>query len=671
MAFLFPGFLFFLSLVSIPIIIHLFRFRKFRIVYFSNLRFLRDATLETRSRSKVKHLLILLCRILTVIALVMAFSQPYFPGQIKNNGEQKIISIFIDNSFSMQAPGEKGSLLEEAKNDALNIVDAFGPGTRFLVISHDFAPWSGTIISKDKAREVIPSIAPYRSSNTMDAILNRAKDIALQNKVKIGEMYLISDFQQKDILPFQLNDTNITFITLPLKATYFNNISLDSCSFDYPGHLPNNAEEMKASIHNHSGESYQNIPLQLYEKDSLISVASFSVEKDGITSQTIGFTSGKSGLVHGRIETIDHPVTYDNSLFFTYRITDKISVCCIQDKEAPPYISTFYSSDSVFRFQSFSYRQTDYGVLRQQNLIILNEATEISDGFRQEIKSFIEGGGNVLFIPSLPLNVELANSFLTDYGIVVEGSDTAKKSMYSFNEKSLVFKNSILKKTEQTRLPSVKPALLLRFGLNTQSMVSDISGRALITETSLGQGKLFTLAFPLRDMGSSFATDPLFIPFLYNIALYSQQIVPLYISNHEFVSIKDIRLSEKPVEIRNIKTGSVSIPAQTFNGKELRIFPDAGNLEPGNYDCISDQVVVGGFSINSGREESDNKLFNPGQIDSIFKSNEIKQYQLSGKEGSALTHEIQSLSEGVKLWYYFMLASLLLLLTEVLLLRKL
>ena len=60
MNFLYPQFLYALALVAIPIIIHLFNFRKFRTVYFSNVQFLKSAKEKTKSQSQLKHLLILL-----------------------------------------------------------------------------------------------------------------------------------------------------------------------------------------------------------------------------------------------------------------------------------------------------------------------------------------------------------------------------------------------------------------------------------------------------------------------------------------------------------------------------------------------------------------------------------------------------------------------------------
>src|ERR1041384_1898593 len=106
-----PYFLFALLALAIPILIHLFNFRKFRRVYFTNVRFLKEVRQDTKARNKLKHLLILACRLLAVLFLVLAFAQPYLPrenGAVRTG--EKVVSVYIDNSFSMDAVGTGGTL---------------------------------------------------------------------------------------------------------------------------------------------------------------------------------------------------------------------------------------------------------------------------------------------------------------------------------------------------------------------------------------------------------------------------------------------------------------------------------------------------------------------------------------------------------------------------------
>ncbi len=139
MKFVHPEILWGLLALSIPIIVHLFNFRKFKRVLFPNIEFLREIKQETHNKSKLKHLLILAARCLAIAAIVFAFAQPFIPLQgstAKPGGAA--VSIYMDNSFSMEGQGKDGRLLDLAKNKALEIVNSFSPTDKFQLLTADF-----------------------------------------------------------------------------------------------------------------------------------------------------------------------------------------------------------------------------------------------------------------------------------------------------------------------------------------------------------------------------------------------------------------------------------------------------------------------------------------------------------------------------------------------------
>ena len=124
MKFLYPEFLYALFAVAIPIIIHLFNFRKFKKVFYSDISLLKELKIETKSRARLKHWLILACRILAIGFLVCAFAQPYIPldNQLIKAGS-KVVSMYVDNSFSTDAKGDNGYILQREKEQAHSIVE--------------------------------------------------------------------------------------------------------------------------------------------------------------------------------------------------------------------------------------------------------------------------------------------------------------------------------------------------------------------------------------------------------------------------------------------------------------------------------------------------------------------------------------------------------------------
>ena len=108
MKFLFPQFLWALLLLIIPIIIHLFNFRRYKKVVFSNVSMLKEIETQSRKTKQLKKWLVLLTRIIALSSLIVAFAIPYIPSQ-SGLFDRKLISIYIDNSQSMLARGHSNN----------------------------------------------------------------------------------------------------------------------------------------------------------------------------------------------------------------------------------------------------------------------------------------------------------------------------------------------------------------------------------------------------------------------------------------------------------------------------------------------------------------------------------------------------------------------------------
>ena len=137
MSFLFPSFLWALFALSIPVIIHLFYFRRYRTVYFTNVSFLKELKEEKSTRNRLKHLLVLLLRLLLIACLVIAFAQPFLKGKNNADSGRQTVSIYLDNSFSMMAQDDEMPLLEKSRQLATEIVKAYPAGTQFHYITND------------------------------------------------------------------------------------------------------------------------------------------------------------------------------------------------------------------------------------------------------------------------------------------------------------------------------------------------------------------------------------------------------------------------------------------------------------------------------------------------------------------------------------------------------
>ena len=174
MNFIAPEFLYALGFLAIPILIHLFNFRRYKTVQFSQVRFLKSIKKQTQSTSRLKHLIVLACICLALAALVFAFAQPYLTSNKSVEvSEKKGVVVYIDNSFSMQASAEVGSLLDDAKNKAITIANAYNESDQFQLHTNRFDANEQSWLNKEAFIDQLQQVDFSANYRTMDAVINR------------------------------------------------------------------------------------------------------------------------------------------------------------------------------------------------------------------------------------------------------------------------------------------------------------------------------------------------------------------------------------------------------------------------------------------------------------------------------------------------------------------
>lgn len=139
-----PLFLYGLFALSIPVIVHLFNFRKAKKVYFSNTQFLKHVKETSSAKRRLKHYLVLVSRLLFVFFLVMAFAQPFLPAD-EEGFNNNSVTIYLDNSQSMSnhVNGDL-SAMDDAIQYVNEIVGLYPRGTQFRLLTNDFTPFSNS-----------------------------------------------------------------------------------------------------------------------------------------------------------------------------------------------------------------------------------------------------------------------------------------------------------------------------------------------------------------------------------------------------------------------------------------------------------------------------------------------------------------------------------------------
>lgn len=656
----------------IPIIIHLFNFKYFKPIYFSNLKYLKDITAENKNRSKIKNWLLLLTRLLALACLIIAFAQPFIPvnnSSTLNKQQNHIAHIYIDNSFSMNAETEKGIAIEIAKAKAIELVNSFSDDTKIKILDNT-KKGRLPFLNKESAISRIQEIQAISESKLFSQIVQESSQVESSDNNKV---YLFSDFQkyQSDFESMP-KDSNLNISLMPLPIQSRNNLYIDSCWFDKAAHKMNQAEELKVKIHNASNKGFRKIPIKLYINDSLKTVSNFDIEAHENKEINLRFKNNKSGIYSGRIELSDYPITYDNNFFFSYHIQKSVDLICINQETENTYINHLFSDEQYFNLKNSSKSQFHQEDLSKTRLIILNQLKDMQSGFRQKISHYINKGGRVLIIPN-EVNNDSNNELLSELGSAqFMQIDSLTKRVANIELDADIYKEVFDKLKDDARLPLI----FRHYKLGKSEKQINIplwkskSGENLFSQTSVGEGKLYISTFTFDPKWTNAIKHPLFVPSLINIALNNKSQSPLYfnLNSEEYAIANGFRQNrEKAIfHIENKTLGIDLIPEQITHFDRGLLLNTHGQIkEAGNYFISQSKQILSGISFNYDRQESNLDFYSSGEIYDLLKTHKLN-YSVFDLNTTRIKTMVLEQEEGQSFWKLFLILTFIFLLIELL-----
>ena len=674
MSFLHPWFLLALSAVSIPVIIHLFHFRRYRKEYFSNIKFLQQITDETERQARLRHLLVLISRILAIVFLVMAFARPYIPADDTGPApDGNRLSIFVDNSFSMEAASPYGTLLDHARESAREIAETFDPADRFQLLTNDLEGRHQRFVSREEFLTMLNDVDFSPAVRTIPEIMDRQAALFEEEAGRVNRFaFVLSDFQKNILDPADLEpDTLYNRFFVPFQSQQPANLFIDSVWIESPVRMSGQTITLMVHIFNDSDESLDNQPVRLYINDTQRSVATFDVRPRSGTDVPLTWTIGPADHQQGRVEITDHPVTFDDRFYFSFAVSNQIPVLVINQDSPNPFISALLRADTALVARNVNISELDFSVFPGQSLIILNEPRTIGEGLSLELRRYLEAGGNILIFPAQRAELDSYNRFLSSVNVnTLQSLDTVSTRVSALNEMHPLYTGVFDRIPDNIDLPRVEQYYII----NRQSRAVDSwlmqlqNGNPFFTSTPVYSGRVYLSSVPASDTFSNFQRHAMFVPTLYNIALHSDASEALY----------HILGSEQPVNVRN--TTLTTDQVFRIRGAGIEVIPEIqtmGNTtqlilhgqipEAGNYRLMQGEQLHRFLSLNYDRRESLMETYTPAELTALPGAGEnITVFE----PGSiSIERQMESYRDGKQLWKLFVLLALIFLAVEVLLLR--
>lgn len=640
-----PEILYFLALLIIPILVHLFQLQKFVKTPFTNVAFLKKLVQETRKSSRIKKWLILATRMLLFSAIIFAFSQPYFSDKNTETNQQTF--LYLDNSLSTNATGEKGNLLKIAAQEIIE--NASEKDIYSLQTNTDYF----ADISYETLKNNLLKITNSSKKLNLKSILLKINSTNKRKSNTLHKSILISDFQNT----YKNEFTNVTnaFSGIQLESSKKSNISIDSVFI-------NNTNTTDLTINvivNNQGNAKKNIPIAIFNKEKLISKQTFSINKN--TKKTLVFKTPNTTKFLGKIDiTFSDTYSFDNSFYFTVNNTKKINVLSIGNNAN--YLSKIYTKEE-FNFTTSTLQNTNYNSIPKQQIIILNELENIPEILAKSIIDFSKKGGTIVIIPNLKSDLSSYNLFLNKIAsssIQSKILDTLKITNINFNHP--LFKNVFSKKVLNFQYPIVQSHYPI-LSKNISNILTLENNTPFISEINSDKNKVYWVSSALSKKNSNFLNSPLIVPVFYNFGKLSFQHQKLYYYLDDENKI-DVETNLEKDEILSIVNNNTSfIPRQETHPNKVSIITKDNPLKTGFYHIINKKDTLQTIAFNTPKEES---LLNFLDLKSL--SNELKNIEASSSVAS-IFNDLNKKNEVQWLWKWFLAVAIVSLLLEIFILK--
>jgi hypothetical protein len=671
MNFLYPGFLFALTAVAIPVLIHLFNFRKYTKVYFSNVQFLKEVKERGASREKLRNLLLLFARIFAIVFLVLAFARPYwFSGKKMDPAAQTVVLIYVDNSYSMEAVNKDGNLLDEAKRKVREIVKSYGPNDKFQLLTNDFEGKHQRQVRGEELLQLLDEVKISPVHRGLAQVMNRLDGHRDLNSNRF--IYLISDFQESFTgnKAVGSSDQEEQIALVKLQANKMPNIAADSVWFLSAVHKPGDAEKLVVKLRNYTEEPASGIAVKLTIDHTQKAIHNLNIPANGTVNDTIAFRGLGQGWHRGLVSVKDYPVVFDDYLNFTFKVEASRSVLNIKGDPGERHIDALYASDAYFKVTDMPESNIRYSSLGQYDLIVLNGLKSPSSGLAQQLRIYVNQGGTVVVFPDLDGNQAQYSAFLSELSLPrVSRLHTEQLNVSAIDLKHEVFREVFEHIPSSIDLPKVSRYFgFAELQKNVQQNLMTLPPKQLFfAQFGLGSGKIYLCATSTNIKDSNLPEHPVFVPLMYKVAFGSAKKQPLYytIGNDDLLESEQISLGTNQ-SLRLVADHFEAIPElRQANGKSLIYIADQVR-KPGFYELKKADSVRSVYAFNEDRRESDGRYTEDKKLKELFPTQKIELYH-SGKD--ALTLDGTPKNNRTDLWKLCLVLCAVFLAVEVLLIR--
>lgn len=662
----------------IPLVIHLFNFRRHKTVYFSNTSILKTIEQENKKTKKLKDLIVLITRMLFIAALVIAFAYPYKKdNNVVNNNVDNLIAVYIDNSMSMHSPSLEKTLFEDSRSSALKLVENLNQTQKFILLSNDRNLENEYPMNKDEMIMRLHEMNVEASPISFEDVYNSLSFIKKKNNFETATLFAYSDFQ-KNMMNFNdlENDSTIQVVVFPMKSDFQNNIYIDSVWIQSPVLQKNMSNELNARIVNESSNDVKGIPVNFSLDNNIVAYTTCDINSNSYTDVNMQFVIDNDGDIKAKVSINDSPITFDDEYNLVLKVRPVINVVEIKSNSQQSiansqssYLELLFKDDALVNYHAMSSYGIDQQVINNAQMIVVNEKADLNETIQQSLLDFASQGGTLLI-----LNDENAdNAYIYDeIGIRPMHFDENENRIEYIAKRNSFFDDIFVKLPENADLPKINKHICFDLGKNVLNVISLQNGNPLLMVSDKGKGKIFVMSTSLDEEYSDLANHALFVPLMYKMALIGGGISDLSytLGVDNIFDISAISLDvDDVVSIKDENALFEMFPLveKRNNHNYISFFENLPSS--GFYDVCKNEEVMMTVAWNDKRDESEMSFFDKEGLEKILKDNKLNILAMVDYDEVGTEDVMDIIVKDSVIWKILVIIALISLLIEILILR--
>jgi hypothetical protein len=655
----------------IPIIIHLFNFRRHKLVYFSNTAVLRNIQQENAKTRKLKYLVTLLLRCLFIAALVLAFAFPYRPEkQLNVNTSDNLIGIYIDNSMSMKGQSQRTTLIEDARQSARDLVHKLNPSNRYLLMTNSFEIQNEYPMNQEEMLDQLDRMNPDGTPVPMGEVIDRFEMLTKQHGFSTSTLFVYSDFQQNTFdLSAAKADTAMQVVVVPMLPEFTSNIYVDSVWLASPIVQMGLTNDLMVRVVNQGDKEVKGLPVNFTMNGATVASTTVDLEKNGTAEVAMQFVTESNGMQRCSVSLMDHPITFDD--VYDFVISAKPSLSIVELGSEASSCSLLFEDDEQFHYTLMEPSRFDLGTISQAQLLIVNETAVMNETLQQTLLDAVSEGASLMVFPSVddPKN----NGYLYQkLGLTLMETDTNNTAVEDLALQHAFFSDMILDLPQHPDLPKVKQHVRLKTnGIATPLLTMQNADPFLLMET-VGKGQAFVMATALSPEWSDMSDNALFVPMMVKMAFMGGKMGRLSytIGADKMLVLSDLNLEgDRQFLFANADRSFELMPASEVRNGKVYLYLNDNLPVAGFYDLLVNDTLNRVTAWNESRIESKMVFADRNAIEPQFRKAGFNVAAVLDTSDFATADLVEAMAHQSSQWKLFALIALLALLGEIAVLR--